>query len=133
MFDLTALLLNQGPPVSLVSQSGMFAYPAASPWQAGSGYQVAYLQAIFPDQSENSRYRLMVMDRDGSNRTALFPDESSSGLDHPQVVAWSPQPLEGDGLSMAIIYQGNIWLVNAKDGKTQQITGDGLASRIDWK
>ncbi len=44
-FDLTALLLDRGPTLHLVSQTGMFSYPLASPLQEQSGsvdYQVAY-------------------------------------------------------------------------------------------
>ena len=73
----------------------MFAYPAVSPSvQLSSGeraYQVAYLQALFPAQGERSRYRLMVMDRDGSNRRALYPLEGS-GLE-PQRLVCPPNRL----------------------------------------
>ena len=146
-FDLLAIPLEGGAPVHLVSDVGMFAYPSPSPLQAAlvqpgsdesgplveNAYQVAYLQAIFPAQSETSRYRLVVMDRDGSNRRVFFPEQGAPGLD-PQRVTWSPAPLGGNGgYSIAVLYQGNIWLVNLADGLAQQITGDGLAVRVDWK
>jgi hypothetical protein len=147
-FDLVAIPLEGGAPVRLVSDVGMFAYPMPSPLQTGiqlggsdeaapslteNAYQVAYLQAIFPAQSESSRYRLMVMDRDGSNRQALFPAEGAPGLD-PQQLVWSPGPVGAQASYMlAVLYQGNIWLVNVADGTAQQITGDGLAVRVDWK
>jgi hypothetical protein len=96
-------------------------------------YQVAYLQAIFPSQSDTSRYRLMVMDRDGSNQRSLFPAEGEPGLE-PQQVVWSPQAVDGDdNLLLAVIYQGNMWLVNTETGKAQQITGDGLTRRMTWR
>lgn len=146
-FDLLAIPLEGGAPLRLVSDVGMFAYPVASPLQnpvvqIGSDesgpllenvYQVAYLQAIFPAQSDTSRYRLVVMDRDGSNRRVLFPEEGAPGLD-PQQVVWSPgQVEEAGGHRIAVLYQGNIWLVNLADGEAQQITGDGLAVSVDWK
>jgi len=137
LFDLTAVPLEGGAPIRLVSQVGMFAYPVPSPVQHldsdEDAYQVAFLQAIFPTQSETSNYRLNVMDRDGSNQRVLFPPEGAPGL-KPQQVAWSPLVADGKNTRMiAVIYQDNIWLVNATDGQAYQITGDGLTHRVDWK
>jgi hypothetical protein len=94
---------------------------------------VAYLQAIFPDQSETSGYRLFIIDRDGSNPKSLFPEEGAVGLD-PQHVVWSPVSLETSGdYTIALIYNGDIWMIDARTGAAQQITGDGLTNRIDWR
>lgn len=137
-FDLTALPVEGGAPIQLATQVGMFAYPVPSPLLKTPGaeamaYQVAYLQAITPLQSETSRYRLAVMDRDGSNRRVLFPAEGEPGLT-PQEVVWSPAPMDAEGnYAIAVLHQENIWLVNAADGQAQQITGDGLISRMDWR
>ncbi len=97
-----------------------------------SGYQVAYLQALVPLQSDTSRYRLAVMDQDGSNKQLLFPDEGLPGLE-PQRIVWSPVQEFDEGSWIGVIYQGNIWLVNSQNGQAQQITGDGLISRTDWR
>lgn len=136
LFDLQAASLVNDATVQLSAQVGMFAYPSASPVRANGAekaYQVAYLQAIFPDQSETSRYRLVVMDRDGSNRRTLFPSADSSGLE-PQTPVWSPQPIQGQtGDFLALVYQGNLWLIDSGSGQAYQITGDGLISIIDWK
>ncbi len=132
LFDVSAILLSSDILINLVPQSGMFSFPMPSSGITQTGYQLAYLQAIFSDQSDTSRYRLMVMDRDGSNRTVIFPPEGSTGLDAHQV-SWSPVDVDGSPGSIAVIYQGNLWLVDA-DGKTSnQITGDGLITNIDWK
>jgi resuscitation-promoting factor RpfB len=143
-FDLLAIPVEAGATIKLVTQVGMFAYPVSSPIQTplqegersetvNNDYQIAFLQAIFPSQSETSRYRLAVMDRDGSNRRVIFPSDGEPGLD-PQEVIWSPEPVGVEGSYMlAMVYQDNIWLVNVKDGQAQQITGDGLISRIDWR
>jgi hypothetical protein len=138
LFDLTAVPLQGGPAIQLVSQTGMFAYPLASPTltnaAGAAGYEVAFLQAIFPEQSENSRYRLAVMDRDGSNRRVLFPAEGTPGLE-PQLHwgAWSPAPLpESEQYAIAVLYQGNLWMVNTISGEAAQITGDGLTTRVIW-
>ncbi|MGD2157053.1 MAG: G5 domain-containing protein [Anaerolineales bacterium] len=138
-FHLTAVPLEGGPSMNLVSQVGMFAYPIVSPLQSRGNeeksYQVAFLQAIFPTQSETSRYRLVVMDRDGSNRLQLFPPQELPGLE-PQREwgVWSPEPFDnGRSYLLAILYQGNIWLVDPKSAEYWQITGDGRVNRLDWK
>jgi len=135
-FDLSALSLDSDANVRLVQQSGMFAYPAASSlrqvWTERS-YFVAYLQALSPSQSDTSGYQLVVMDRDGSNRRALFPAPGSPGLP-PQTPVWAPAPIsyeEGD--FVAVIYQGNLWLIDIATGQGHQVTGDGLVQKIDWK
>ncbi len=146
-FNLIAVPLSGGLPVQLVENVGMFAYPVPSPVQhvtdfmnttSGNkidqdGYSIAYLQAILPDQSDECGYRLYVIDRDGSNMKSIFPEAGTAGVD-PQQVVWSPDPLGSEReLTIAFIYNGNIWLVNSSSGIAQQITGDGLTSRIDWR
>ena len=115
----------------------MFAYPLTSPLQEVTGgdvdYQIAYLQAINPEKSQESRYRLVVMDRDGSNRRSLFPAQDVGGLE-PQTPAWAPEPIAGQaGDLIAVVYQGNLWLVDSGGGQSYQVTGDGLVTRLDWK
>ncbi len=124
-------------PLVLAENVGMFAYPVASPTRTLStgeqAYWVAYLQALFPQQSDTSRYRLVVMDRDGSNKQALFPEEGVPGLT-PQEVRWSPGPLdESDRWALALTYQGNLYLVLVPSGETVQLTGDGLVTALDWR
>ncbi len=135
-FDLTALSLANSANVQMVEQSGMFAYPSASSLRSigdEKSYKIAFLQAIFPDQSDSSRYKLVIMDRDGSNRSVIFPPEGSAGL-APQTPVWAPAPLEEQqGDFLAFVYQGNLWLVDIATGRSHQITGDGLVSKIDWK
>ncbi len=135
LFDLAAFSLANGTNVSLVPQVGMFAYPSSSSLrQVGSAtdYLIAYLQAIFPAQSETSRYRLVVMDQDGANPKVLFPAEGLAGLD-PQTPVWAPAVLPSGADFIAINYQNDLWIVDAASGQSQQVTGDGLTSQIDWK
>lgn len=135
-FDMNATSFENKVTLPLVQQTGMFAYPSVSSLQSSSRekqYQVAYLQAIFPSQSETSRYRLVVMDRDGSNRRTVFPANDAPGLE-PQTPVWAPDLIEGQsGDFIAIVYQGNLWLVDSGTGQAYQVTGDGLATRVDWK
>ncbi len=130
VFNLTALPLTGGSMIALVQRSGMFAYPVTSPGGMQAGYSLAFLQAIFPDQSDTSHYRLVTMDQDGSNKKTIFPAEGATGIE-PQAVIWSPSGANGHFI--AVKYQGNIWLVEGQGNETHQITGDGLTTRIDWK
>lgn len=132
-FDLTAIVLeNDGPIIDLVPQSGMFTYPSPSPITIDNQNRIAFLQAIFPEQSETSRYRLMLMDQDGSNIQVLFPEEGSHGLE-PQNIIWGPRIESSSTLWISIIVEGNLWLANAHTNQAQQITGDGSISKISWR
>ncbi|MCI0521912.1 MAG: G5 domain-containing protein [Chloroflexi bacterium] len=136
-FDMVAVPAAGGPAIPLARETGMFAYPVASPEGALAtgeiGYQVAFLQAAFSNQSQTSPYRLWVLDRDGSNRRELFPQPGQPGLE-PQQVVWSPQPLtDGSGYNIALLYAGNLWLVSPSTGEARQVTGDQQTNRITWK
>ena len=135
-FALGAISLSDKATTTVAPQTGMFAYPAISSLrkdQSGAtSYLVAYLQAIFPAASATSRYRMVVMNSDGTNPRSLFPDKGQAGL-KPQTLVWAPRPLENAGDYIAVIYEGNLWIVDAASGQSQQVTGDGLTSNIDWK
>lgn len=135
-FDLSAVSFSNEANVTIVNSTGMFAYPSVSPIQSNGqekSFQIAYLQSVFAEQSDSSRYRLMVMDRDGSNSRLLFPPTDTNGIE-PQAPAWAPAPLTGQaGYFIAIVYQGNLWLIDSGSGNSYQVTGDGLITEIDWK
>lgn len=138
LFDLTALPLESRSPLEIVSQTGMFSYPMASSFQTtpdgNTSYQIAFLQAIFPTQSDTSRYRIVVMDRDGSNRRFLYPPEGAVGLEPRRDWGdWSPAPLQDwNEYAIAVIVQGNLFLVNSQTGTAVQVTSDGLTTRVIW-
>jgi hypothetical protein len=135
-FDLSAKSLGNNTSVPVVEGTGMFAYPSVSSPQStsrGKQYEVAFLQAIFPEQSRTSRYRLVVMDQDGSNRRTIFPTKGAPGLE-PQTPVWAPGAIDGQtGDFLAVVYQGNLWLVDSGSGEAYQVTGDGLVTNIDWE
>lgn len=137
VFHLVALAPEywEGPLV-LAENVGMFAHPIPSPVRllptGERAYWVAYLQALFPQQSETSRYRLMLMDRDGSNKRALFPPPGEVGL-ALQEVRWSPGPVDDEEWAIAFVYQGNLFLVLVPSGELFQLTGDGLVTALDWR
>ncbi len=134
IFDLVAVNWPGGAEVQLVARTGMFAYPSASPVQVlQSGEiagQVAFLQALTPLKSELSAYRLMVMDRDGSNLRSIFPAEGDPGIGQAELApaAWSPSAAR-----VALVYRGDLWVVDVASGAGQPLTGDGLTIAFDWK
>jgi resuscitation-promoting factor RpfB len=132
-FDLTAIPAGGGLPIALSERAGMFAFPVPGPVQNRpyeQGYNVAFLQAARPLESDRSKYRLMVADRDGSNLRALFPPEGETGLSPRDTgaVKWSP-----DGSQIALIYEGNLWIVDVTTGQGSQLTGDGQVTAVDWR
>lgn len=130
VFNVVALP-GAGGLLPLASRSGMFAYPLVSPLVEKPGgevaYQIAFLQAISPLDSESSNYRLMVMDRDGSNVRTLFPPAGEPGLE-PHPPAWSP-----DAGQIAVLYRGDLWVVDVDTGIGQPLTSDGQTITFDWK
>lgn len=137
-FAVNILSLSNNTNTTLVPQTGMFAYPAVSSQRTDktgtSTYLVAYLQAIFPTASATSHYRLMLMNSDGTNSRSLFPAEGQPGIEpQTQTLAWAPHMLDNGGDFIGVVYGGNLWIVDATTGQSQQVTGDGLATNIDWK
>ena len=131
-FSISALALNNGSSLNIIPYAGMFANPTPSPYIYNGHYLLAYLQAIFSDQSDVSRYRLYICDRDGSNNHLIFPEDGAIGLE-PQEIVWSPELSNTEEPSLIIIYQGNLWMINPITSEASQITGDQLTTRIDWR
>ena len=139
LFNLVAVSLSGGRTTTLVKEVGMFSYPLASPKRSSpltdGEFQVAYLQAVFPRQSDTSKYRVRVMDRDGSNQHTIFPAQEDPGIEPSRHWGvWSPGNSEnGDPGLLAVLYEGNIHVVNPETGESWPVTGDGRVQRMDWK
>lgn len=140
-FDLAALSLVNKARVVLTEKSGLFTDPVASPWMkspAGDHYKVAYLRAISPGNSDTSSYQLVVMEQDGSNRQMVFPSEDQAGIKPSflpifQPPVWAPSATDDGTQLIALLYRGDIWLVDAAGHFSQAITGDETVTRLDWK
>ena len=130
VFKLSAGTTSGTESLELVDRTGMFAYPSVSPrldvQTAEIAFNVAFLQAIAPLESGDSTYRLTVMDRDGSDLRALFPPEGETGL-QPDEPVWSP-----DGQLVAVIYRGDLWIVEVGTGIGSRLTGDAQTTGLDW-
>lgn len=130
-FDLVALQPTSGEVLPLRARSGMFAAPVVSPPvvlpNGELDHRIAFLQALTPLESETSRYQAVVMDRDGSNARVVFPSTGEPGLE-PHRMAWSP-----DGARLALIYQGDLWIVDVASGQAHRLTSDGQVAALDWE
>jgi hypothetical protein len=129
-YSLSAILMDTKKILPILPKCGLFCYSTLSPLDENGNFQIAYLSAILPEQSETSRYNLSIMDRDGSNRKKVYPGEGQQGLD-PQSVYWSPA--SSDTIWLAFIAQGNLMLAEPSSGVVRQITGDGSISKINWR
>lgn len=122
----------------IIQDAGIWAAPQFSPPitspdnEFPQGY-LAYFQARDPFNSINGEYDLVVADRDGSNAHKVFPGEDRKGLTAQQSIfqnqefAWSP-----DGYQIALIYQGNLWVIDVAAQKAHQLTLDGGAANPVW-
>lgn len=118
----------------IFKNTGIWATPRYSPLFAPPDNQfvngrIAYLQARDITNSINAQaeYDLIVADRDGSNARKVFPPQGQPGLTAPQNLAWSP-----DAQQIAVIYRGNLWIVDVVTQVANQLTLDGGASNPVW-
>jgi hypothetical protein len=132
-FDLKAVDIETNQSIIANENVGMFAFPIIiQSSEYKDKYQIGFLEAIFPENSESSRYRLLISDRDGSNSQIIFPPDDMQGLE-PQKIYFSPCS-DDQICQLGFIYQGNLWIINLNNQfSTHQITGDGLITRIEWK
>ncbi|MBN1452967.1 MAG: DPP IV N-terminal domain-containing protein, partial [Anaerolineales bacterium] len=133
IFDVAVVTANTSTDTfsaNIVERAGIWSSPKYSPFiDSDAEFPqafLAYLQARSPLNSVNDEYDLVVADRDGSNARVIFPEPGRSGL-QAQEIAWSPS-----GTQIAFIYDGNLWIIDAKSGRAQQITVDGGASSPQW-
>jgi Tol biopolymer transport system component len=123
VFGLWVVSADGALQVRVGEEVGMWASPR---WSPGSGHQLVYGQAQSPRNSQDSRYELFTMDRDGSNVRKLFPPEGLMGLVAPDV-AWSPA---ADAILFE--YEGDLYRITIDDGELDRLTGDGGSSRPRW-
>ena len=138
VFDLAILGADGGFKAIMRRAVGMWAASNFSPSidlpgaERSEGY-LAWLQAREPYNSIYSDYDLVVADRDGSNQKVIFPGYDQPGIRKSDFgltaidMSWSP-----DSRHIAVVYLGDIWLVDSESGEGRQITFDGGASNPVW-
>lgn len=129
-FDLKSINIETNQILSNRKNVGMFSFTSSSPLLEKNKYKIIYLQAVFPENSDTSRYRVMIVDRDGSNSYVIFPSEGNQGIE-PQSISWEPC-IDKTLCQAGILYQGNIWLLDTIQNASVQLTGDGLITRFSW-
>ncbi len=136
IFDIAVLDPQNGLLLDkFLPQTGLWAAPRFSPIRQDAAgfpdYEIAFLQARDPLNSLGGEYDLVVADRDGSNPRKIFPQADRPGIrpfnEANTEFVWSPS-----GTHLAVIYQGNLWLIEVASGLAQQITIDGQASHPRW-
>ncbi len=136
VFDVAVVAVDASFAVLVQPLAGMWAAPAFSPVLANGEFNegyIAWLAARQPETSLSSQYDLIVADRDGSNERQLFPAMGEAGIVRSDLAtnappyAWSP-----DARHIAIIYQGDVWLVEIASGAATQVTFDGASSYPVW-
>lgn len=119
-FDLWLLSDDGQIAVPVARQVGMWANPV---W---GRFGIAFGEAIEPLQSVNSRYKIQLIDHDGSNKRQLFPFQAEPGVQLP-AFRWSP-----DGERLLFIYNGNLYLTHYQGAPPQPLTTDSQASQLHW-
>lgn len=138
VFDLTILGANGGFNATMRPAVGMWAASSFSPsitvpGSDGTTGRLAWLQARERYNSIYSEYDLVVADRDGSNQKLIFPGADRPGIRKSDFglsatdMTWSP-----DAQHIAVVYLGDIWLVDVATGAGRQISFDGGASNPVW-
>ena len=130
-FNLKSINIDTHQVLTGPKNVGMFSSTSSSPISENNHFRIVFLQAIFPENSDTSRYRVMSMDRDGSNSEIVFPKEGNQGLD-PQTIVWEPCQKEIQCMA-GVLYQGNILLLDIYEKSSTQLTGDGLVTGFSWK
>lgn len=118
--------------------AGMWASPKFSPQlqipdaQYPQGY-LAYLKVRNPNDPVSGEYDLVIADRDGSNARIVFPPEGQSGINPSdfgitqQDFTWSP-----DGRQIAVVYQGDVYIVDVETRISYRLTFDGGSENPVW-
>ncbi len=126
IFEVWGLARDRTVRAPLAKQTGMWAAPAWSPPDARGESMIAFGVALSPSDSERSRYALYVMDRDGGNKTQIFPQAKEDGLAVLQV-AWSP-----DVRQLVAVRDGDLWLYDFTTARWSQLTANGASASPRW-
>jgi Tol biopolymer transport system component len=122
-FDLWVLGVDGKVKARLVPQVGIWSWPR---WSFGDS--ILFGQAENPDRSQESRYLLYTVDRDGSNEERILPwGEEGLVVEELDPWVWSP-----GGREVVVVKEGNLHFLDLEKGSWKQLTIDGGASQPRW-
>lgn len=137
VFNVSVMDVRNTFRADVVEAAGMWSAPKFSPQVVDNspfprGY-LAYLRARVPYGSVSGEYDLVVADRDGSNARVVFPQAEQVGItttlqgltSHDYV--WSPS-----GRQIALMYRGNLWIVDVETLVRHQLTFDAQSQYPVW-
>ncbi len=132
IFDIWILAADGGMELNMISEAGMWASPSWSPaqpadWELWQSL-IAWGRAQSPYESVTGYYDLYVMDRDGSNRRRVFPQDpqESQGVRHPEI-AWGPT-----GDQLVTVQRNDLFLLDLNLNLVRQLTNDGNVRSPRW-
>lgn len=120
-FELWLLAADGSFSARVADQVGMWAAPS---WGAAG---VLYGQATNPLQSVDSRYALMLRDRDGSNPRRVFPVGQEPGVEAPPQLVWAP-----NGQEFLFVFNGNLYLGDVHGAVPRQLTANNQSASPRW-
>ncbi len=131
-FDLWVLGVDGKVKVRLVPEVGIWSSPR---WSFGDS--ILFGQAESPDRSQETRYLLYVVDRDGSNEERILP-RGEEGLAVEELAPWVWSPFRDSlqdepwGGEVVVVKEGSLHLLDLENGSWRQLTLDGGASQPQW-
>ncbi len=125
-FEVWAFSRDGAVAAPLQKQTGMWSAPVWSGWDDRRESRIAFGIALSPSDSERSRYALYAMDRDGGNKTQIFPLANENGLTVVQV-AWSPNARQ-----LLALREGDVWLYDFASSRWVQLTANAASAQPRW-
>lgn len=122
-FDLWVLGVGGKVKTRLVPEVGIWSSPRWS-W----GDSILFGRAEDTDSSQESRYLLYTVDRDGSNEERILP-QGEEGLVVEELTPWTWSPWDGE---VIVVKEGNLYLIDLENGSWQQLTLDDGGSQPRW-
>ncbi len=122
-FDLWLLAADGRFAVLAESEVGIWSNPL---WHTEG---IIYGQADLPYQSINSLYRLMTMDRDGSNSRQIFSSDEAA-----EALRWRTHfpDFAMQASDILFVYKNNLYLFSPEQAFPQPLTTDGQSQKARW-
>lgn len=119
-FDLWILAADGSIKANLATQTGMWSNPI---WTERG---IFYGQALLPLRSVNSRYKLIVVDADGSNPEIVFPVKEAPALSFPELTHPAGAP------GTMFVYHNDLYFLPDSGGEAEPLTANHESRAPRW-